>query len=377
MELDGITEKNFYTLDELLACKSETNWIGMYKNHYTFSIKGFTVKNSVFDISEDMRANPFKLLASLCLHTDKESQYEIVYDFFRRRGFVPEHSTRSALVYMSIRMLLLLDPNYDGADLHLDVYNKRLWPFIIHRIGAFLGAKWTGKNGKTSYVRPFIFGKEIYTSPLSVKVALMLDESEAILPHVDGLNKKYRKVIQAKEDLKRNDQLVNTFLKRFALFTQSDVDYVNRLVDCKINLQSVFESFQYIKHCPSYRLGMFKEAINGIIINGTCSTCWARKNGANIFQCQDCKCQDCKRAPQQTLGNVLAKKSASKVQVLNIDFPPLGESNNLCSICEKTKINITLSPCGHCFCNICIDVWESPTCPTCRSNYEKTQKIFI
>lgn len=57
---------------------------------------------------------------------------------------------------------------------------------------------------------------------------------------------------------------------------------------------------------------------------------------------------------------------------------------SLCSLCFSNPINITLIPCGHTYCEGCIDKFfylktnhQNIKCPSCRKNVINKQKIFI
>ena len=46
-----------------------------------------------------------------------------------------------------------------------------------------------------------------------------------------------------------------------------------------------------------------------------------------------------------------------------------------CKICMEKQIEVIVIPCGHCFCNVCIE--NSGSCPLCRNNIVKTNKIYL
>lgn len=49
---------------------------------------------------------------------------------------------------------------------------------------------------------------------------------------------------------------------------------------------------------------------------------------------------------------------------------------NICDICNTNKINICLNPCGHTFCNECIDKMNQK-CGFCRNRFQSKIKIFL
>ncbi|RYG70212.1 hypothetical protein EON64_00780 [archaeon] len=48
-----------------------------------------------------------------------------------------------------------------------------------------------------------------------------------------------------------------------------------------------------------------------------------------------------------------------------------------CSICLEKSIERSLVPCGHAFCEYCINHLPGSRCPTCRSHIERKQKLFL
>lgn len=47
-----------------------------------------------------------------------------------------------------------------------------------------------------------------------------------------------------------------------------------------------------------------------------------------------------------------------------------------CKICYTNKVNFCLNPCGHLFCNECLDLLPNNECPTCRKNIISKIKIY-
>lgn len=232
---------------------------------------------------------PFKLLASIFLHIDKEFEYENVRWYVETPSHFPESKTKAMLINMYIRRLILMDQHFDMNVISNPIYDKEMFPVCIFAcIESMLISKKYSKNYR---VKGHIFGKKIDDSLLSDKISMMLEDSDSILPYADGLEKEYRKYLKFMDYKETQKQLVVSFLKKFAHFTQVDAEYIIGVIEKGIDLKSMFNSNSFVENCPSYRLDSFKKAINrdGVIIDGLCSLCWARKNGADIYKCKSCK----------------------------------------------------------------------------------------
>ena len=71
--------------------------------------------------------------------------------------------------------------------------------------------------------------------------------------------------------------------------------------------------------------------------------------------------------------NSAIQQAENKLIMLN---NKLKKKDNLsCPICFENKINITLIPCGHCFCSNCIQ--SSSNCYFCRKQIQSKHKIFL
>lgn len=68
-----------------------------------------------------------------------------------------------------------------------------------------------------------------------------------------------------------------------------------------------------------------------------------------------------------------------RYKVLKMEFEEkiLSNSDNICNICCKNKINISCIPCGHTYCDECIKMPENDKCYICRQKFHKIQKIYI
>jgi hypothetical protein len=49
----------------------------------------------------------------------------------------------------------------------------------------------------------------------------------------------------------------------------------------------------------------------------------------------------------------------------------------LCGICNESVVDICISPCGHTFCECCIDKLSSQVCPFCRLHIQTKIKMFF
>lgn len=72
-------------------------------------------------------------------------------------------------------------------------------------------------------------------------------------------------------------------------------------------------------------------------------------------------------------GILLSKIEKLKTEVNEIRSKR--NNDNICSICYENKINICCNPCGHLYCNKCIQ--DSNNCYICRKNIITTIKIYI
>lgn len=53
-------------------------------------------------------------------------------------------------------------------------------------------------------------------------------------------------------------------------------------------------------------------------------------------------------------------------------------NNMTCKICLEKQVNITLVPCGHCFCDVCFSFLEGrKTCALCRNTFTIHHKIYL
>lgn len=92
--------------------------------------------------------------------------------------------------------------------------------------------------------------------------------------------------------------------------------------------------------------------------------------------------------------SLLAKKIEAKSSLVSIDVNHLrnklsnfqkiitntsqiNSSNLLCSICYINKISHCLNPCGHTFCENCINKMSLRKCAGCRTIYTSSIKLFI
>jgi hypothetical protein len=73
-----------------------------------------------------------------------------------------------------------------------------------------------------------------------------------------------------------------------------------------------------------------------------------------------------------------------KVEALENRQQSVVQNNNTetvqCIICLDDCVDPSiLIPCGHTYCTKCIGLWlqENIVCPTCRTNVERCQKIFV
>ena len=48
-----------------------------------------------------------------------------------------------------------------------------------------------------------------------------------------------------------------------------------------------------------------------------------------------------------------------------------------CPVCfDDNKADIAIVPCGHVFCQSCLDGFREPKCPVCRADIESTLRIY-
>ena len=48
-----------------------------------------------------------------------------------------------------------------------------------------------------------------------------------------------------------------------------------------------------------------------------------------------------------------------------------------CPICKSSNVRSVLIPCGHTYCEICVNQLQNNICPICRSQFASTQKLFF
>lgn len=176
----------FYTASKILSKKFEKGLFG-YKQTQDYKIYGYTLHNTVFDLTE-IGQDPIKLLSSILLHTTLKEMIDIDIDH-----------------YFSDK--LLYDVNHD----HYDLINieKRMNGFIyclnnldsklekekivVQLLTEFLGAKYYSYNNsmyKTSiWRRSHIFGnRPIRIKPFEKLVEMYSRDSKIFKYHVEYSN---------------------------------------------------------------------------------------------------------------------------------------------------------------------------------------------
>ena len=72
------------------------------------------------------------------------------------------------------------------------------------------------------------------------------------------------------------------------------------------------------------------------------------------------------------------KQTKQQKQTNSIEFKRQSNllENVLCPICVDGKRNFALVPCGHCFCEKCVNKFKSE-CPLCKKKIEQTFRVFF
>jgi hypothetical protein len=276
-------KREFYPASHILKHKSSTTF-GFAKQRYdlTFS-NGHQLKQCIFDLPDALLQDPLKLLNSILFHMDEKKSdnitcnnvnyYVIAVDSPRELGAGAGNTTPRLMSIIS-------------EVGNICIGNDNCSRFVTYMLAHVLGAKkCVTPDGIQHQIRcfPTIFTESVVTD-YNARYGWYKNIADQMRPYTVRAIGECENYIRKKASADMNRVLIRDYLRIFVGLSDGDIEFVFKQTHLTNSLNTKL-SMLFIKnsglahYIPPYHKDTFKAAVNGVIVDGQCSLCWAITNG--------------------------------------------------------------------------------------------------
>ena len=365
---------DFYQKEEILSRKYASGWF--YSKTGTYIFNDWTLHDVCFDT--EGYNDPIKLAKSILLWQLVNVSLCMPIQLIT--------NNKSILITLDDVLLKLFlkrrtkkkftDAEIIAGLIHiLDIYPLRhlVYQIVFCILGESLGAKKLSYNGKdeSTFSRKYIFGSDFRNDSINDLIESYHTNLDPLIPYIEENCRKYTE-LNRKSKKEAKDAVIE-FLKNCSGFTQNQIDYVVESAissSVPLRLSEFYGRRRLLDHIPHY----LKPDVSEILYEDNidlslwenCPKCWLIDQVGMIKW-------TCKIHGKSTK---IENNQLLEINKIEPSAPPLYDNDKIiCNICMENEKDCTLIPCGHCFCYKCVNHIDN--CPTCRSEFNQIQKIFV